>query len=127
MTFREFVDRCNQETRSSAEFVWIPRDVLHRQGLDPAPFGDPKVPSYLGKFPVWQPEPERVGFFQISSKNAFGAGWSQRPFAETAADNLWSIDSAVPATQSTDELAPEVEGRVLERWITENRSRAATS
>jgi 2'-hydroxyisoflavone reductase len=127
MTFRECVGRCNQATRSSAEFVWIPRDFLHREGLDPAPFGDPKVPSYLGKFPFWHPEPERIGFFQISSKKAFDAGWSQRPFAETAADYLWSIDSAVPATQWTDELAPEVEARVLELWVAENRSRAATS
>jgi nucleoside-diphosphate-sugar epimerase len=117
MTFREFLARCNEVTRSTAEYVWIPRDFLHGEGLDPARSDDPKHPFYLGTFPFWHPEPERVGVFQISSKRAFDAGWSQRPFAETASDYLWSIDSAMPAAQWTDELAPDVEARVLERWL----------
>jgi 2'-hydroxyisoflavone reductase len=116
MTFRQFVEHCNQATRSSAEFVWIPRDFLHARGLDPAPFNNPKVPAYLGVFPFWHPEPERIGFFQISSRKAFDAGWTQRPFAETAADYLWSLDSQGPDFKWTDELAPDVEARVLEQW-----------
>ncbi|MFY9552541.1 MAG: NAD-dependent epimerase/dehydratase family protein [Thermoanaerobaculia bacterium] len=117
MTFRQFVERCNQATRSRAEFVWIPRDFLHQQDLDPAPFNSPTIPSYLGKFPFWHPEPERRGFFQISSQKAFNVGWTQRPFAETAADYLWSFDTLGPDFKWTDELAPDVEARVLERWI----------
>ena len=117
MTFRQFVERCDLATRSRAEFVWIPRDFLHEQGLDPAPFNSPTVPSYLGKFPFWHPEPERVGFFQVSSQKAFDAGWTQRAFAETAADYLWSIDSSGPDFKWTDELAPDVEARVLELWV----------
>lgn len=116
MTFRQFVERCNQATRASAEFVWMPREFLHAQGLDPAPFDNPKVPAYLGVFPFWHPEPERIGFFQISSRKAFDAGWTQRPFAETAADYLWSLDSQGPGFKWTDELAPDVEARVLEQW-----------
>jgi 2'-hydroxyisoflavone reductase len=118
MTFREFVDRCNSALRANAEFVWIPRDFLHAQGLDPAPFDDPKVPSYLGRFPFWHPEPERVGFYQISSRKALDAGWTQRPFAETALDYLWSIDSQDPGdpNQWTDELSPELEARILALW-----------
>jgi len=114
VTFRQHLDRCNAATRSNAEYVWIPREFLHAQGLDPAPWNDPKHPSYLGVFPTWHPEPERVGIFQISSRKAFDAGFSQRPFAETAADYLWSIDSA--GEPWTDELAPDVEARVLKIW-----------
>jgi 2'-hydroxyisoflavone reductase len=117
VTFREFVGRCNAVMRSHAEYVWIPQNFLHAQGLDPAPFNDPKVPSYLGKFPYWHPEPERVGFYQISSQKALGAGWTRRSFAETAEDYLWSIDETSSADQWTDELASEVEARVLERWL----------
>ncbi len=70
MTFRDFLARCVAVTRSDAEFVFIPRTFLHEHGLDPDP-------SYLGKFPFWHPEPERRGFFQISSAKAFAAGWTQ--------------------------------------------------
>ena len=118
VTFREHIDRCKAAMRSSAEFVWIPREFLHANGLDPAPWDDPKAPSYLGKFPSWHPEPERVGFARISSRKALDAGWTLRPFTETALDYLWSFDSEAPggADQWTDELAPDVEARVLERW-----------
>jgi 2'-hydroxyisoflavone reductase len=117
MTFREYVASCNTVMRSHAEYIWIPQDFLHAQGLDPAPFNDPKVPSYLGKFPSWHPEPERVGLYQISSEKALRVGWTRRSFAETAEDYLWSIDSTGSADQWTDELAPEVEARVLQRWL----------
>lgn len=116
MTFREFVDQCKVITRSSAEFVWIPRDFLHEQGLDPAPWNDPKVPAYLGKFPYWHPEPERSGFFQVSSKKAHEAGWTLRPFRETALDYLWTFDSTDLSSSWTDELSSQVEAQVLGRW-----------
>jgi 2'-hydroxyisoflavone reductase len=110
MTFREFLARCNAVTRSSAEWVWIPRGFLHEHGLDPDP-------SYLGKFPLWHPEPEKVGFFQISSRRAFAAGWTQRPFAETALEALWTFDQLDPNVWSfKDELDAKVEADVLAAW-----------
>ena len=110
MTFREFLARCVAVTRSSSEFVWIPQEFLHRQGLDPDP-------SFLGKFPFWHPEPERRGFFQISSRKAFDAGWTQRPFTETALEYLWFFDSLDPNVWDwTDELSPEAEARALATW-----------
>jgi 2'-hydroxyisoflavone reductase len=116
LTFRDYLAECNAVMRSRAEYIWIPRDFLHAQGLDPAPLNDPKVPSYLGKFPSWHPEPQWVGLYQISSQKALRAGWTRRPFAETAEDYLWSIDSTGSAADWTDELAPEVEARILQRW-----------
>jgi len=107
MTFREFVVRCAAATRSSAEFVWIPQEFLHTRGLDPDP-------SYLGKFPFWHPEPERRGFFQISSQKAFDAGWTQRPFTETALEYLWFIDQR--DSDWTDELSAQSEASALAAW-----------
>jgi 2'-hydroxyisoflavone reductase len=110
MTFREFLARCVAATRSTAEFVWIPQDFLHRRGLDPDP-------SYLGKFPFWHPEPERRGFFQISSRKAFDAGWTQRPFAETALESLWFFDELDPNVWDwNDELPAKVEAETLAAW-----------
>jgi len=116
MTFRQFLEHCNRATRSDTEFVWIPRDFLHEQGLDPVSFDNPNIPSYLGNFPFWHPEPGRVGFFQISSRKAFDAGWRQRPFDETAADCLWTFASFGPEFSFKDELDPEAEARALDRW-----------
>jgi nucleoside-diphosphate-sugar epimerase len=110
MTFRDFLARCAVVTRSTSEVVWIPQDFLHQHGLDPDP-------SYLGKFPFWHPEPERRGFFRISSKKAFDAGWSQRPFSETALETLWNFDQLDPNLPLwVDELSAAVESRVLQAW-----------
>ncbi len=121
MTFREFLNECKAVTRSSAEFVWMPRDFLHQHGLDPAPWNSPTIPAYLGKFPYWHPEPERVGFFQVSSKKAHDAGWVRRPFMETALDYLWTFDSSGLGSRWTDELSPRVEARTLRSWTLDVR------
>jgi 2'-hydroxyisoflavone reductase len=116
VSFRQFLERCNRATRSDTEFVWIPREFLHEQGLDPVSFDSPNIPSYLGNFPFWHPEPGRVGFFQISSRKAFDAGWSQRSFDETAGDCLWTFASFGPEFSFKDELDPAAEAQALERW-----------
>lgn len=111
MTFREFIDRCKAAVRSTAEFVWIPREFLHQQGLDP------DSSPLARKFPGWRPQPERRGFYQVSSQKAIEAGWSRRPFSETALDYLWYFDSLEPTVfRWTDDLSPEVESRVLKAW-----------
>lgn len=116
ITFRQYLAECTAIMRSKAEFVWISRDVLHGFGLDPAPWNSPTIPSYLGKFPSWHPEPERRGLYQISNRKALDAGWTLRPFKETALDYLWSIDAMGPDFQWTDELSPEMEAQVLARF-----------
>jgi 2'-hydroxyisoflavone reductase len=110
MSFHDFLARTVAVTRSSTEFVWVSQEFLHQHGLDPDP-------SYLGKFPFWHPEPERRGFFQISSQKAFDAGWTQRPFTETALEYLWFFDRLDPDVwQWTDELSPKAEAAVLTAW-----------
>jgi 2'-hydroxyisoflavone reductase len=112
MTFREFLQRCNAATRSDAEFVWIPGEFLHAHGLDPDPNIFPPE-----RFPLWRPEPARRGFFQISNRKATTAGWSQRPFVETALDYLWWFDSLDPRQFVwKDPLAADVERQVLSQW-----------
>ncbi|HWC75011.1 MAG TPA: NAD-dependent epimerase/dehydratase family protein [Gemmatimonadales bacterium] len=113
MTLRQFLDRCKVATDSTAEFVWVPQEFLHQQGLDP----DRAIfPS--DKFPFWHPEPARRGFYQISNSKAVNAGWIQRPFTETALDALWWMDAFGPgAFQWTDPLPAEVEQRVLSQWL----------
>ena len=74
-------------------------------------------------FPFWHPEPERRGFFQISSQKAFDAGWKQRPFNETALEYLWYLDQLDPNVwQWTDELSAQVEARALEAWLDAQRT-----
>ena len=118
MTFPEYVHRCAEAMRATSrvEFVWIPREFLHEHGLDPAPWNDPKHPHYLGLFPGWHPEPERAGVAQVSGRKAFDTGWTQRPFAETAADYLWFIEDSGSNADWKDELEPDVERRVLDAW-----------
>jgi 2'-hydroxyisoflavone reductase len=110
-TFRQFLDACVRAVRSKAEFVWIPLAFLREEGLD----ADKSVypPE---NFPLWDPEPRRKGFFQISSRRAFDAGWTTRPFVETSSDILWSFESMTPKVARTDPLPPEVERRVLAEW-----------
>jgi 2'-hydroxyisoflavone reductase len=111
-TFRQLVAQCNEIMRSNAEFVWMPQAFLHAQGIDPAPYGSPDHPWYLGKLPYWHPEPEYRGFFQMSSQKALNAGWRRRPFTEMALDYMWSMSTI----SWTDELSADEEAQVLARF-----------
>jgi len=112
MTFREFLPRCNDVVRSNAEFVWVPAAFLHAHGLDPDANVFPPE-----RFPLWRPEPARRGFFQVSNRKATSAGWTRRPFVETALDYLWWYDSLDPRQFTwKDPLSPDVERQVLSLW-----------
>jgi hypothetical protein len=99
--------------RSAAEFVWVPETFLHERGLDPDP-------GSLGKFPFWHSDPSHVGFFQISSKKAFDAVWRTRPFEETAIDYVEWLNE-LDGFEWHDELAPDIEARVLGQWVARDR------
>jgi nucleoside-diphosphate-sugar epimerase len=82
--FRTFLDRCKMATASNAEFVWIPRAFLSKEGLKT----DEELGLYTGDFPFWRPDADVKNLFRISSYKAYRAGWRTRPFAETAQDCL---------------------------------------
>jgi 2'-hydroxyisoflavone reductase len=112
LTFRELVDACKTVTRSSAAFVWIPRDVLHQHGLEP----DAILDTYAGNFPLWRPPGVSPGLFRISSDKAFRAGWTTRPFQETALDCLAYYRSTGAIRDWTDYLPADKERAVLDAW-----------
>jgi 2'-hydroxyisoflavone reductase len=112
MTFKEFLAACNAATRSNAEFVWIPRDFLHQQGLET----DATLGTFAGNFPHWRPAGNKPGLYEVSSEKAFRAGWHTRPFEETAWDTLTSFRSQDEVLDWTDYLSPEKENQVLDAW-----------
>jgi 2'-hydroxyisoflavone reductase len=114
MTFREFLAACNKATNSNAEWIWIPRDLLAKEGI-----------ADWNHFMGWRSDPAWRGFSQISSEKAFSAGWEPRSFTETASDSLewyrtpgnkiwdWRDPQQMPWS---DPLTPEKEQSVLSAW-----------
>jgi 2'-hydroxyisoflavone reductase len=113
MMFREFLERCKAATDSEAEFVWIPKDFLDRQHLDP----DSVLHLHGGNFPFWRPAGSTPGVYQVSSDKAFAAGWQTRPFAETARDCLLTYRTGYPDMSWWHDYMPrEKELQVLDAW-----------
>lgn len=114
MTFREYLAACNKATDSDAEWIWIPREFLAKEGV-----------ADWNHFIGWRTDPAWKGFAEISSERAFGVGWEPRSFTETAADTLdWYH---TPGTKIwdwrdplqrpwTDPLTPEKEEAILRAW-----------
>lgn len=111
MMFREFLDACKSATRSDAKLVWIPREFLHQQGLEP----DSVLHTFAGNFPFWRPDASNAGLYRVSSEKAYRAGWRTRSFEETALDVLEDYYSLHIMEESTF-LTDEKEKAVLAAW-----------
>ncbi len=111
ITFREFLEACRSATRSDAKLVWIPRDFLHQQGLEP----DSVLHTFAGNFPFWRPDGTNAGIYRVSSGKAYRAGWRTRSFEETALDCLDDYYSSHIMEESTL-LTAEKEKEVLVAW-----------
>ena len=111
MTFRGFLDACKAATRSDANFIWIPRQFLHEHGLEP----DSVLHTFSGNFPFWRPAGESQGLYQISSEQAYRAGWRTRTFEETAFDCLNDFYS-LHVMDRPSYLSPAKEKEVLDAW-----------
>lgn len=111
MTFREFLEACKNATRSDATLVWIPKEFLHQQGLEP----DAVLHTFAGNFPFWRPDPTNQGLYRVSSEKAFRAGWQTRPFQETALDCLEDFYSQHLMDRSGF-LSRGKEKEVLDAW-----------
>ncbi|MGH7604240.1 MAG: NAD-dependent epimerase/dehydratase family protein [Gemmatimonadaceae bacterium] len=110
LTFRQFIDQVRAVEPGQGAFEWVPTEFLHQHGLDPDP-------SYIGRFPLWHPQPDQIGFFQISSQKALDAGWVTRPFVETAMDCLYYFALLTQnGLEWTDLLAPATEKQLLQAW-----------
>jgi 2'-hydroxyisoflavone reductase len=116
MSFREFLDACNASVRSNAQFVWMPQDFLHQQGLET----DFALGLHAGNFPFWRPAGAKPGLEEISSDKAFRAGWRTRAFQETALDCLAYFRSLDERFTWDDYLSANKEKQVLDSW--EHRS-----
>jgi 2'-hydroxyisoflavone reductase len=113
MKFREFLDKCKAATDSDTEFVWIPKDFLDQEHLDP----DSVLHIHGGNFPFWRPPGSQPGVYQVGSDKAFAAGWQTRLFEETARDCLFTYRSGYPDMSGwRDYLSREKEMQVLEAW-----------
>lgn len=108
--FRDFLDACNKATRSNTAFVWIPQNFLHEHGLEP----DAVLHTFVGNFPLWEPDPKYQGLHRVSSAKAFAAGWHIRPFEETALDCLSDFYSG--QLPRPNYLTAAREKEVLEAW-----------
>ena len=108
--FRDFLEACNKATKSQATFTWIPQDFLHEHGLEP----DAVLHTFVGNFPLWEPDTKYQGLYRVSSAKAFAAGWHIRPFEETALDCLSDFYSGL--SQRPNYLTAAREKEVLEAW-----------
>lgn len=108
--FRDFLEACNKATRSQAAFTWIPQDFLHEHGLE----SDAVLHTFVGNFPLWEPDPNYQGLYRVSSAKAIAAGWKIRPFEETALDCLSDFYSA--QSPRPNYLTAAREKEVLEAW-----------
>lgn len=109
MTFREFLGNCKVAMASDAEYVWIPREFLTKEGFD----------LYNGKFFLLRKGDSSPNLFAISSEKAYRAGWQTRTFSETAHDVLMTWDAlngTPPKSKWTDPLPPPQEQQVLSNW-----------
>jgi 2'-hydroxyisoflavone reductase len=112
MTFAAFLDACKAVTRSEAQFVWIPQAFLHQHGFE----ADEAQGVFAGNFPLWRPAGGKPGLYRVSSDKAFRAGWTTRPFEETALDCLGYYRSTGAIEDWSDHLSSDKEQAVLDAW-----------
>jgi 2'-hydroxyisoflavone reductase len=112
ISFREFLAKCSDATGSNADFVWVPQQFLHKQGLE----SNAVLHTFVGNFPYWEPDPGYQGLYRISSEKAFRSGWATRPFHETAFDCLNDFYSG-GFNEELSPLSALREKEVLEQWM----------
>ena len=112
MRFREFLGACKAATRSDARFEWIPQDFLHQHGLETSD----ALHIFGGNFPMWRPAGAKPGLYRVSSEKARQAGWTTRPFEETALDCLGYYRSSGAIEDWSDYLSSDKEQAVLDAW-----------
>lgn len=77
LTMADLLDACKAASNSDAEFVWVDDQFLVEQEVTP-----------FRELPLWLPEAEYPGFFEVDCRKAFAAGLTFRPLVETARATL---------------------------------------
>jgi nucleoside-diphosphate-sugar epimerase len=109
-TMREVLEAAVAATGSDARLTWVPDDALAAAGVEP-----------WTELPLWLPEADGPGTWQVDASRAEAAGLRARPVAETVAD-VWAWLQAGGAEAEGEDwlspnaargLAPEKEREVL--------------
>jgi nucleoside-diphosphate-sugar epimerase len=94
-TMREVLEAAVAATGSDARLTWVPDDALVAAGAEP-----------WMEVPLWLPEADGPGTWQVAAARAQASGLRCRPVAETAAD-VWAWQQAGGAeAEGADWLSP---------------------
>jgi 2'-hydroxyisoflavone reductase len=94
-TMREVLEAAVAATGSDARLTWVPDEQLLEAGVEP-----------WMELPLWLPERDAPGTWQVAAARAEAAGLRPRPVAETAAD-VWAwLRDGGPDAEGPDWLSP---------------------
>jgi 2'-hydroxyisoflavone reductase len=94
-TMREVLEAAIAATGSDARLAWVADDALVEAGVEP-----------WMELPLWIPERDGAGTWQVDAARAEAAGLRPRPVAETVAD-VWAwLRAGGPDAEGPDWLSP---------------------
>jgi 2'-hydroxyisoflavone reductase len=104
-TMRELLEAAVEATGSGARLTWVSDDALVEAGVEP-----------WMELPLWIPERDGAGTWQVAAARAEAAGLRPRPVAETVAD-VWAwLRAGGPDAEGPDWLSPHApQGMAPER------------
>jgi 2'-hydroxyisoflavone reductase len=94
-TMREVLEAAVAATGSDARLNWLPDDVLAEAGVEP-----------WNELPLWLPERDGAGTWQVDAARAEATGLRSRPVAETVADVWGWLRDGGPGAEGADWLSP---------------------
>jgi 2'-hydroxyisoflavone reductase len=101
----ELLEAAVEATGSGARLTWVSDDALVEAGVEP-----------WMELPLWIPERDGAGTWQVAAARAEAAGLRPRPVAETVAD-VWAwLRAGGPDAEGPDWLSPHApQGMAPER------------
>ena len=94
-TMHEVLEAAVAATGSDAHLTWVPDEALTAAGVEP-----------WMELPLWLPEADGPGTWQVAASRAEATGLRARPIAETVAD-IWAwLESGVAEAEGEDWLSP---------------------
>ena len=107
---------CKAVVSNDAHFTWVPDAFCLEQGVGP-----------WMEMPLWiPPEPDSMGFSQVSVAKAVAHGLTFRPLADTVKATLEWAKTRPADRKPRAGLKPEKEAAVLKAWHEKNGTRPTT-